>query len=227
MRAIFCIVLAGLCLLPDLACSKEEIGVPLVPVPVTPAVPPLPSSGASGDILEATDRVGGTAIGPEVPPGRSPVLGWSAPDDWLSEPPASPMRIAQWQLPGTFEGESAWCALYHFRGGGTVSQNEARWMSQFEQADGVPTEGRAVRGEMEVNGVAVSTLVVSGTYLGQQAASGDFREPARPGWALFAAVIQTQPPHFLRCLGPEPLLSRQEPAIRAFLGSLRPQPSPP
>ena len=60
------------------------------------------------------------------------------PQGWVSKPPASAMRVAEFTLPrATKDGEDAELAIFFFGGqGGSVQANIDRWIGQMTQPDG-------------------------------------------------------------------------------------------
>ncbi len=147
---------------------------------------------------------------------------WSAPADWVEMPPASSMRLAQWQLPGSAEYGPAECALFSFPGGGgTVDANIARWLGQFEQPDGVPSAERAERMTMTVQGVPTTLLQVTGVFLAQDPPMTGPIDP-RPDHALFAAIFETEgAPHFVKCTGPRQTIGDRAVELSTFVTSFR------
>ena len=93
-----------------------------------------------GSQPEATDQTAQQPETAEMPPGHPPMgqqapgsalpvpvmgegaaLTWTIPTDWVDEPPANPMRQAQFRVPGP--GGDGVCVVYYFgtgQGGGIV-----------------------------------------------------------------------------------------------------------
>lgn len=118
------------------------------------------------------------------------------------QPPASPMRLAQMRLPGA-AGDGL---LTISQAGGSVEANIARWQGQF---DGTPTLEKSTSSP---NGLAVTTVVLSGTYLDKPSPMAPGPGTPRPDWAMLGAVIETPAgPHFLKATGPKATLD----ALRA------------
>lgn len=147
---------------------------------------------------------------------------WATPADWVEVPPASSMRLAQWQLPGIEQSGPAECALFSFPGGGgSVDANIARWLGQFEQPDGVPSAERAERMTMTVAGVPATLLQVTGVFLSQNPPMTGPIDP-RPDHALFAAIFETEPaPHFVKCTGPRQTIGERAVELSSFVMSFR------
>lgn len=158
--------------------------------------------------MEGADSLPGTAEASD------PAVGYATPDTWTSRPPSSSMRVAEWVLPG-----DASCALFSFPGGGSVDANFQRWLGQFEQPDGTPSADAARRMNMEVSGVAVEFLQVTGTF---NAPNPQMNGPGEslPNYGLFGAVFSTEPaPYFLKCTGPAPAIQAQAEELTAFVAS--------
>lgn len=154
-----------------------------------------------------------------TPPGG---LAFQAPVEWLSEPPTSSMRVAQYQLPRA-DGDSGGASLvvYYFGAGqgGSVEANLARWTQQMEQPDGSSSSQKATTKKLTVNGMNVTLLDVTGTYhSGMLAEPGD--QSNKPNFRLRAAVVET--PHgsyFVKLLGPQKTVGRWDDAFMKFIES--------
>ena len=129
---------------------------------------------------------------------------FKAPDGWLAEAPNNPMRKAQYRLPGPAgDGEMA---VFFFPGaGGSVNANLDRWYGQFKQPDGTQTKDKVVSQNKEVNGLKVTVVYVTGTYLKSRDASmmgGPVDEMAN--YAMRAAIVETtNGPWFYKAVGPQ------------------------
>ena len=93
-------------------------------------------------------------------------MGYTAPvpGDWEPQPPASNMRVGQYRVPAAPGSSDAEAVLFYFgKGqGGSVEANVQRWISQFTAADGHPVTPKLQK--LTVNGLAVTTVELSGTY---------------------------------------------------------------
>ena len=155
-------------------------------------------------------------------PAGNPGLAWDVPEGWVAEAPSSNMRIAQWRLSGE-ANQSAECAVFYFPGGGDVDGNISRWLGQFQQPDGADSAARARRSTIQVNGMPVHIVSVTGTYL-TRGPTMQGAELALENHALFGAVIEASDMHFLKCTGPSAILQAQAPNFEVFLSSLRTEP---
>src|SRR5262249_47271835 len=131
-------------------------------------------------------------------------LAFTVPDGWKASPPGSSMRVAQLTLPrAAGDAEDAELVVYYFGGsGGSVDANINRWIAQMHQADGRPSSAVAKKEARNVNGLAVSLVDVSGTYIAEMA-PGSSEHHNKPGFRLRAAVVETpHGPYFIKLTGP-------------------------
>lgn len=107
------------------------------------------------------------------------------------------MRLAQMRLPGA-AGDGL---LTISQAGGSVEANIARWQGQFE---GTPTLDKATS---TPNGLTVTTVVLSGTYIDKPSPMAPGPGTPRPDYVMLGAVIETPAgPHFLKATGPKATL---------------------
>jgi hypothetical protein len=149
-------------------------------------------------------------------------LAYTAPPEWTTVPTASSMRVAQFTLPR--EGgdtETAELVVYYFGGsGGSVEANIERWLAQMQQADGRPSKAVAKRESRTVNGLSVSLVDVSGTYVAETA-PGSAQHHNSPNFRLRAGVVQTPGgPYFIKLTGPAKTVAAQAQAFDRFVASL-------
>ena len=150
-------------------------------------------------------------------------LTFTAPPAWKPRPPASTMRVAEFVIPRTEgDAEDAELIVYYFgTGAGTVDANIERWIGQMQQPDGSSTKAKAKRSTQTVNGLTVTMVDVSGTYVAemQPGAAEHFN---KPGFRLRAAVVETaHGPYYIKMTGPAKTMGAADAAFAAFLGSLR------
>src|ERR1041385_686297 len=69
-------------------------------------------------------------------------LKFDTPAGWISKPPASSMRVAEFVVPKVAgDSEDAALAIFFFGGqGGSVQANLDRWIGQIAQPDGKPSK---------------------------------------------------------------------------------------
>lgn len=196
-------------------CSKREdalgtsIAAPAEPAQAAPAAPPVapPADGSAA-------LAGGT--------GKAQ---WTAPPTWKVTPPASSMRVAQWQLPAP-SGKEGECAMFHFSGGGDVESNVRRWIGQFERPGASDGSGSAPDGDravVNVNGVKVTMARTQGTYKTQGPTMAGPVE-RKENYALFAAIFEAPgDPYFLKCVGSTEVITAEEKAMVGLVQSFVPR----
>jgi hypothetical protein len=149
---------------------------------------------------------------------------YNVPKGWIVERPSGEMRKAQFKWPGSGGNADAELAVFFFHGtGGSVEANIDRWFSQFAQPDGSPSSAKAVTKQIDVNGLSVTIVYVTGTYLKPKAPmmmSGPFDEMMN--YALLAAIVETaHGPWFFKATGPEKTIERWRSSFDAFTSSFR------
>jgi hypothetical protein len=146
-------------------------------------------AGAMGTSGSPSEMGAGTA----APAGDSGVAGisWRVPSSWQSRGPA-PMRVATYSVPpAPGDSEPGELAVFYFGAGqgGDVTANLQRWYGQIEQPDGRPSAQVARVSEKTVNGVKVTTVAVSGTYLwSARPMSPD--KVKKPNYRLLGAIAE-------------------------------------
>jgi len=149
-------------------------------------------------------------------------LSFTAPDGWRQAPASSSMRVAEFTLPrAAGDAEDAQLIVYYFGGsGGSVDANITRWVAQMQQADGTPVAD-AKRVSRAVNGLAVTLVDVSGTYVAEMAPGATERHN-KPHFRLRAGVVDTpNGPYFIKLTGPEKTVTKWDHAYEQFVGSFR------
>jgi len=153
-------------------------------------------------------------------------LGYTAPAGWKAEPTTSSMRTAQFTLPrATGDAQDAELVVYYFGGsGGTVEANIERWLGQMKQPDGKPSTAVAQRQKRSVNGLAVTLVDVSGTYVAEVTPGAAERHNSA-NFRLRAAVIETaNGPYFIKLTGPAKTIAAHDKAFEQFLSTVKYQP---
>ena len=145
-------------------------------------------------------------------------LKFTVPAGWIDEERTSSMRVAQYRLPkAATDTEDASLVLYYFGQGqgGSATANVERWVSQMKQAEG----SSAKQESLEVNGLKVTTVDVSGTYVAETApGSGTFHN--KPGYRLRAAVVETpNGSYYVKLVGPEKTVTQWNESFLSFIKS--------
>src|SRR5262245_7711337 len=129
------------------------------PQPDATAAPSATSSGIAVGHDAAPAPASQSATSPAGP------IKWSAPSPWESKP-ASGMRAATYLIPAAQgDPEGAECAVFLNIAGG-VDANIKRWIGQFEQPDGSSSDSKAKQKKETINGLAVTTVDLTGTFKG-------------------------------------------------------------
>ena len=162
-----------------------------------PASPAAPADGAV--------RVAGIELAP--------------PGEWRRETPSSPMRAAQFTIPGGTDEKDGSVVVYYFGNGqgGGVAENVERWRGQFSDPSGKPP--RSTVTTEEHNGIKTTVVRAEGTY-----ASGMPMGPSTPekGFALWGAILEgPQGAVFVKATGPAPVIAREASRFEGLLASLR------
>jgi hypothetical protein len=151
-------------------------------------------------------------------------LTFQAPAAWHPRPAASSMRVAEFVIPRTAgDPEDAELVVYYFgaQGGGGPQANIDRWIGQMQRADGGPAKDSARTGSRTINGLTVSSVDVSGTYVAE-VRPGATEHFNKPDFRLMAAVVETpRGPYYVKLTGPARTVAAATAAYEAFLGSLR------
>ena len=147
---------------------------------------------------------------------------WTMPAGWKSES-ARPMRAATYRVPATAgDKEDGECAVFYFGAGqgGNVEDNLKRWVGQFEQPDGKPSQQVARIRKESFNGLPVTTVDLAGTYLG----AGGPMAPGKitkPGYRLLGAIgMGSEGPVFFKFTGPAKTVAANQAAFQNLLKSL-------
>jgi hypothetical protein len=149
-------------------------------------------------------------------------LHFKVPEGWTTEKPSSSMRVAQYKLPRTEgDNEDASLAIYYFGPGqgGSVADNIERWIGQVRQADGSSSKDKAKTETVNVNGLKVTTLEVTGLYSSEMApAAGG--HPADSTYRLRAAIVETpKGNYFAKLVGPVKTVTRWDQSFNDYVSS--------
>jgi len=152
-------------------------------------------------------------------------LTYTTPEGWRQSAPASSMRVAEFTLPrATGDAEDAILIVYYFGGqGGGVDANMQRWIGQMQQANGQPSSASARKESRKVNGLAVTLVDVSGTYVAEMS-PGAANRNNKPHFRLRAGVVETpKGPYFIKLTGPEKTVTKWDRAFDQFVSSFKVQ----
>lgn len=150
-------------------------------------------------------------------------LTFTTPPGWQAGKPASSMRVAELTLPrAAGDAEDAQLIVYYFGGqGGSVDANIERWVGQIQQPDGKTSSAAAKKESRRVNGLAVTLVDVSGTYVAE-IAPGAAERHNKPQFRLRAGVVQTSNgPYYIKLTGPQKTVAKWDEAFEQFVSSLK------
>lgn len=195
-------------LLLALACNRgpEPAESTAEPTPAEPAEP-TPADPHAAANPHASPHAGGTSAGgtpaagaPNAVDPASPRLAgvrWSTHEPLTWRTPTSPMRNAEYFVAG--DAGEALLTVFHFPGmGGSVQDNVARWVGQFQGPDGAAAPSDVQT--RNVAGLDVTVIDVTGTF-----ASGMMGGPSTPqsNQRLLGAIVAgPNGPVFFKLVGP-------------------------
>ena len=149
-------------------------------------------------------------------PSQAAILTFTKPGTWTDRPAASSMRVAEFVVPKVpGDAEDADVIVYYFGGsGGSVDANLQRWTTQFQSTK------EPVRTTSTINGLKLTTLDVSGTYVAE-VRPGSTERHNKPGFRMRATVVETpKGPYFIKLTGPAATVDKAGAAFDQFLQSL-------
>jgi hypothetical protein len=150
-------------------------------------------------------------------------LDFKAPAGWHTRPPSSTMRVAEFVIPhAAGDADDAELIVYFFgaQGGGSAQANIDRWIGQMQEPDGQPAKQAAKTEMRTINGLSVSSVDVSGTYVAEMrpGASEHFN---KPGYRLIAAEVETPGgQYYIKVTGPARTVAGAKADIDKFFASL-------
>jgi hypothetical protein len=154
--------------------------------------------------------------GSESTPTSAGGVHWTVPSRWGQHPPRQ-MRIATYMIqPAEGDTEGGECAVFHFGSGqgGDVQSNINRWLGQFEDA------GKPDQSTRQVNGLPVTLVSVSGTYL---APGGPMMQSQgkKQNFRLLGAIIEApEGAVFFKMTGPAKTIGAAEKEFDALVASV-------
>ena len=149
--------------------------------------------------------------------GSIEILGirFEVPEGWVQEKPTSRMRLAQFRLPHA-EGDAHDGTVTVISARGSIGDNVARWRGQFQDRPTPATRKVDLGGGLEVTVVSFK----EGTFLHKDRPMAPGPGEARPGYALYAAIVQaTRGQLFFKGWGPRATIDRWRPAFDELIQS--------
>jgi hypothetical protein len=165
-------------------------------------------------------------------------LSFAVPQDWVSSPPSTNMRAAQFTLPAAAGGDAPQLVLSFFGEGkgGDVASNIDRWIGMIGTPDGKPAANKAKRETRKIGPLTVSMVTADGSYdafvgMGMNGGMGGGMSGgmggahgggAKPDYRLWGAVVEGPGgPWFFKATGPRAALEKAEPALKALVASVK------
>ncbi|MBK8270963.1 MAG: hypothetical protein IPK83_22705 [Planctomycetes bacterium] len=191
---------------------------------------------SSGALPQGHPPIAGSTPAPSttgaLPPGHPPMSGatpappsgpelkYEVPTEWQPMPVKSPLRKAQYKMPGAAGLEDGEMIVYFFGAnqGGPVDANLQRWRGFFTTFEGNPIPDDSVRSErFEVGDMKVTTIDVAGRYA-DTTMSPDSKPSDKP-MRLLGAIVETPGGNwFFKGIGPVETMQNH---LSAFGGMLR------
>lgn len=164
---------------------------------------------------------------PASPKAASGELQFSPQSGWTVETPTSNMRKAQYLLPraeGDTEDASLVVFFFGAGGGGGREANLSRWAGQFEQPDGSASIKQMKSAERTVNGLVVTDVELSGTYVAETT-PGSGERVRKEKWRMLASIVDAPAgPYYVKLVGPAGTLQHWEPSYKSFIDALKTAP---
>ena len=201
--------LALLVIMAGLTACKQGANAPVAEKPAPQQRPVLPTApGSPSELSSAPSQAAGVA--------------WTVPAGWETAA-ARQMRIATYRIHAIVgDPEDAECAVYFFGTGqgGTVEANLDRWAHQFTSPDGQSPAQAAKIEKRVIAGLKVSTLSVSGTYLGAGGMMSQ-EQVKKPNSRMLGAIIEApEGLVFFKLAGPLNTVAAAENDFNSLLGSV-------
>jgi hypothetical protein len=158
-------------------------------------------------------------------PSQAAGVAWTVPAGWEAEQ-ARQMRVATYRIHAIAgDPEDAECAVYFFGSGqgGTVEANLDRWAHQFTSPDGQSLAQPAKMEKRVVAGLKISTISVSGTYLGAGGMMGQ-EEVKKANYRMLGAIVEApEGLVFFKLIGPLNTVAGADGDFKSVLDSLHRQ----
>jgi hypothetical protein len=149
---------------------------------------------------------------------------WTAPSGWKKQADR-PMRAATYLVAAAAgDQDNAECGVYYFGQGqgGSTQANLDRWIGQFQQAGGQPSQQAAKVKTQDIHGLKVTTVDVSGAYTGMGGPTAG-PGPAKPGYRLLGAIVEgPEGSVFFKFTGPVKTVAANQAAFLKMVQSFQP-----
>lgn len=213
MTRLFIVLAAGVLTVAGFACgTKTETAQPpeqqsAVPVATQTGTPASPQPT--------------TPTGPVFHGSAAGVI-WTVPPTWQLQS-GRPMRMATYAIPAApGDADAGECAVYFFGSGqgGSVDLNLTRWAAQFETPEGGAVTLK--QQESKINGLSVTSVTVSGTYLASMGPMFENGQAKKAGYKMLGAIIEAPEGNvFIKFTGPEKTVSKDEGVFKELLNTIK------
>jgi hypothetical protein len=169
----------------------------------------------------------GFVRGEDKPAGREIGLAegkivFEAPMAWVRKQPKSRIIEHEFAIPVVGEGKEEGRFTVMGAGGG-IEANIARWQGQFTQSDGSTTAEKTKTQKLQVNGVEVHYVDISGDYKDSAGPFNPAPAVTRPNYRMLAAIVNSDKlgQYFLKFYGPKDLVAANEKAFQDMVNALK------
>ena len=182
-----------------------------------PAVALPPGHPPAGEMAGAAIEL--PPVDPNTGHGGAALV-WDVPASWRTEPPANPMRRAQYRIPGA-AGDAELVVFYLGPNqGGPPLDNAQRWAMQFVQPDGSDPLAALKTRTGDIHGIPALFVETAGTYNSGTMSSGP--AVAKENWALLGVVAEGGDANwFFKLTGPMKTVAAERGAFEGMIASLR------
>lgn len=128
-------------------------------------------------------------------------LAFEVPEEWETQKVGSPMRKAQFVVPGP--GGDGEMVVFRFAGGaGGKDANIARWKGQFQAPEGKTVDDITKQRDFDANGLKVTMVDITGHYKAPDR-PGSSTMVDEPDYRMLAAIVEgSGDAFFFKLLGP-------------------------
>ena len=169
----------------------------------------------------------GIVRGEDKPAGREIGLAegkiiFEAPMTWTRKQPKSRIIEHEFAVPAVGEGKDDGRFTVMGAGGG-IEANIARWQGQFTQGDGTTTAEKTKTQKLQVNGVEVYYVDISGDYKDSAGPFNPAPAVTRPNYRMLAAIVNSEKlgQYFLKFYGPKDLVTANEKPFQDMVNALK------
>ena len=144
-----------------------------------------------------------------------------APGAWKKIKPKINFIEAEFQIPPV-KGDKQNGRLTVMAAGGSIQANIDRWIGQFKQSDGSSTKSKTKSEKMDVDGMTVHMVDISGNYM--EGMGGPFGpKTERQNYRMLGAIIETANDgrYFVKLYGPQKTIDKQASDFKKMIQSVK------